>query len=256
MKIAILDFETTGLDTKTCEVIEVGLILYDWKENKILKQYDSLIKPTQPVSEEITSITGITNQMLEDHGKHPSIVFGELAQFLYKDKDLFKTDAEPELNYFAAHNGRMFDEVIFRRYIENVSSLEFLKKYLWIDTAHDLPFPPNITCKKLTHLCYEYKYIMTNAHRAIFDCYGVLHLLSEFPCDATINYIQTPNIKIIASVTPPWIDGEKETSLARKWKFQFDRNTKQWYRFVKENDYMQFKIDCPLQIIPEQLELI
>lgn len=61
--IVIFDFETTGLDVKSSRIIEIGAIKYI--NRKEVARFSKLVHPGIPVSEEITKITGITNEMLE-----------------------------------------------------------------------------------------------------------------------------------------------------------------------------------------------
>ncbi|KAB8033780.1 3'-5' exonuclease [Fluviispira multicolorata] len=60
--IVIFDFETTGLDTRSAKIIEIGAIKY---VNRVeVDRFSELIDPKENVSEEITRITGIDNKML------------------------------------------------------------------------------------------------------------------------------------------------------------------------------------------------
>lgn len=66
------DTETTGLienmttpEKKQPEIIEFYGALIDMDTGEMIDEIDELIKPTRPASEEITKITGITNEMLE-----------------------------------------------------------------------------------------------------------------------------------------------------------------------------------------------
>ena len=61
--IFYIDFETTGLNPYYDEIIEIGIMTGSTK-NKM----SVLIKPSHPVSDKITSITGISNKILEDEG--------------------------------------------------------------------------------------------------------------------------------------------------------------------------------------------
>jgi len=61
--IVVFDFETTGLDSRADEIIEVGAIkLVDFKP---VAQMSSLIKPAQVLPDLVTKISGITADMLE-----------------------------------------------------------------------------------------------------------------------------------------------------------------------------------------------
>jgi DNA polymerase-3 subunit alpha (Gram-positive type) len=61
--IVIFDFETTGLDTRRSRIIEIGAIKY--LNRKEIDRFSYLINPGIPISQEITSITGIDNDMIE-----------------------------------------------------------------------------------------------------------------------------------------------------------------------------------------------
>ena len=58
------DVETTGLSPETDEIIEIGALKV--REGKVCERFISFVKPSEPVSERITQITGITNEMLLD----------------------------------------------------------------------------------------------------------------------------------------------------------------------------------------------
>jgi DNA polymerase III epsilon subunit family exonuclease len=60
----VFDFETTGLDTRTARIIEIGAIKYHNK--KEIGRFSQLINPSMQLPKEITRITGITDSMLED----------------------------------------------------------------------------------------------------------------------------------------------------------------------------------------------
>lgn len=71
MKALLLDTETSGLvsnrSIKLAEqphIIEFYAALVDLASGKIESELDFLIKPPQPISDEITKITGITNERL------------------------------------------------------------------------------------------------------------------------------------------------------------------------------------------------
>lgn len=62
LPIVVFDFETTGLDTKTCRIIEIGAIKYI---NRVeVGRFSMLIDPKTEINAEITQITGITPEMI------------------------------------------------------------------------------------------------------------------------------------------------------------------------------------------------
>lgn len=59
-----LDIETTGLDPKNDHVIEVAIVIFD--NEKIIREWSSLVKPPVAVPEFVERLTGITDEMLKD----------------------------------------------------------------------------------------------------------------------------------------------------------------------------------------------
>ncbi len=59
----IYDVETTGLDTNTCEIVEIGAVKI--KKGSIVETFQTLIKPKSPIPDIITRITNISNDMVE-----------------------------------------------------------------------------------------------------------------------------------------------------------------------------------------------
>ena len=59
----VLDIETTGLDPRYCEIIEISAMKYSSGQN--IGTFSTLVKPSEPIDEYITSLTGITNDMLK-----------------------------------------------------------------------------------------------------------------------------------------------------------------------------------------------
>lgn len=71
MTILVYDFETTGLTlhpdadpAKQPRAIELGAAVLHSSSGRLLEEVEILIDPGVPISEEITKITGITNDML------------------------------------------------------------------------------------------------------------------------------------------------------------------------------------------------
>lgn len=62
--IVVFDLETTGLDVENDEIIEIGaekLVGFE-----VVEEFSFLVKPSVLMSEQITSLTGITPEMLEN----------------------------------------------------------------------------------------------------------------------------------------------------------------------------------------------
>ena len=67
-----LDFETTGLDFATCDIIEAGALKI--KDGEIVDQFNSLIWTDDEISETITNLTGISKYDLEGQPKSSEVI--------------------------------------------------------------------------------------------------------------------------------------------------------------------------------------
>ena len=85
---AIVDIETTGSYASANGITEVAIHVFDG--SKVVKKFESLINPLQPIPRYIQSFTGITDEMVASAPR-----FEEVAE------DIFNLLDE---NIFIAHN--------------------------------------------------------------------------------------------------------------------------------------------------------
>ncbi|MDD4815872.1 MAG: exonuclease domain-containing protein [Clostridia bacterium] len=78
----VFDVETTGLESSTEEIIEIGAIKIE--NGMFVEKFQTLVKPKKQISEFITEITGITNEMVENSPNIEDVI---------KDFLLFSQDA-------------------------------------------------------------------------------------------------------------------------------------------------------------------
>jgi len=62
--LVVFDVETTGLDSKLDRIIEIGA--QKIRGNKTIGEFSTLIRPDVPISDDVTRMTGITEEMLAD----------------------------------------------------------------------------------------------------------------------------------------------------------------------------------------------
>lgn len=91
MRFAIFDTETTGLTLpmrapleKQPHIIEVGVVLCD-HNGVVLEEINRLVNPGCAVSERITEITGITNEMLAGQPSFADVLPALVAVFKQAD---------------------------------------------------------------------------------------------------------------------------------------------------------------------------
>jgi DNA polymerase-3 subunit epsilon len=74
----LLDTETTGLDHARDEIIELGMLKFDYtSDGRIVGVHDifsAFNEPSVPIGAEITALTGITDEMVAGHRIDPAAV--------------------------------------------------------------------------------------------------------------------------------------------------------------------------------------
>ncbi|WP_456712333.1 3'-5' exonuclease [Bradyrhizobium sp. USDA 4353] len=79
----LLDTETTGLDHSRDEIIELGMVSFDYtRDGRILRVRDvfsAFNEPSAPISPEVTALTGITDEMVTGHRIDPEAVSAFVA---------------------------------------------------------------------------------------------------------------------------------------------------------------------------------
>ena len=66
------DLETTGLDAASDEIIEVGIARF--RDGELVDQFQSLVNPLKPIPPEITQLTGIDQEDVEDQPRIQDIL--------------------------------------------------------------------------------------------------------------------------------------------------------------------------------------
>ena len=159
----IIDLETMGMDAKIDEIIELGLLSFSFSNQSgilsVIDTYNELNEPGRPIPEEITKITGITN----DDVKGRAIDWELIAKLLEKT------------HLIICHNTR-FD----RNFLE-LQTPEFIKtiieKKAFGCTIGDIDWIlRGYESSKLEYLNFKLGYFY-DGHRALTDCWATFNLL-------------------------------------------------------------------------------
>jgi len=154
----VLDLETSGIDPKRDEIIEVAMIRYE--NGKEVARYDDLIKIDFKLKEIITIITGITDKDLEESGQDQEDVFTEIEKVI-------------KGAYIVAHNTN-FDVGFLRA---KGIDLDILGAIDTIPLAQILmPEAPSYSLESLTD---DLKITHKNKHRAMGDVEATLDLFKH-----------------------------------------------------------------------------
>ena len=108
----VFDIETTGLSPNTCGITQIGAVLFEG--GKVVKEFETYVNPAMPIPQNITELTGITDDMVKDAPSEAEAV------------KAFLDFAEGRM--LVAHNAP-FDTSFIRR-VANQHSLTFENPYL------------------------------------------------------------------------------------------------------------------------------
>lgn len=101
-EVVVIDFETTGLSTEYCRIIEVGAAIVN--NRGIVDRFSQLMNPGTTIPSFITALTGISNRMVM--GKPvPEEVMPHLAEFIGR-RPLVAHNASFDSRFFRAEMGR------------------------------------------------------------------------------------------------------------------------------------------------------
>lgn len=155
---AVIDIETTGGSARLERITEIAVYIHDGE--KIVEEYSTLINPERNIPYFITSLTGITNEMVEDAPR-----FYEVARRIVE---------LTEGHVFVAHNAR-FDYSFIR---QEFSNLGFNFKRPMLDTVSlSRKLLPGHRSYSLGNLCKDLGIDINGRHRAAGDALATVRLL-------------------------------------------------------------------------------
>lgn len=149
----VLDIETTGLSAYYDEIIEIGILRV--RNNEIVDRYSQLIHPEYVIDPFITSLTGITNEMVADM---PSIldVKDDVLSFL-GDYIIIGHNTSFDMNFLNEAFGTELNN-------EYMDTMQFARKVY-----------PELGHHRLSDLTV-YLGLSNNEHRALADCIATKEL--------------------------------------------------------------------------------
>lgn len=222
--LLLVDFETTGLDADTCEPVEIGLVQVSYSPSarriteviEIISQFE---QPKKPISDEITRITGITNEMVKGHSFDESTI-----------ERLFNSSKA-----VVAHNAR-FDRSFSDARFKNLSD------HVWGCSVKDVDwYGLGFESAKLEYLLLKNGYFY-EGHRAAIDCLAMVQLFSLVPdaLHCILEAAQEVKYKILAKgVSFANKDAVKDRG------YHWDGNKRYWWtevdaaNFDSEKDFLE-----------------
>jgi DNA polymerase-3 subunit epsilon len=237
----LLDTETTGLDVRKDEVIELGMVKFDYlPDGRIVGvrgTFSAFNEPTVPISDEITALTGITADMVAGHR------IDEAAVNAFVENSAITI----------AHNSG-FDRKFAERY------WPVFEQKAWACSATEIEWRKHgFAGAQLGYLLNGAGYFHA-AHRAVDDCHALLEVLAfELPTTGSpalallLETARKPTIRVWAEQSP----FELKDSLKKRgyrWSDGSDGRPKSWYVDVCETALEQEIVFLKMEIYQRDVE--
>ena len=185
MDFLIIDLETTGLNARTDEIIEIGAVKVS--DGRITDSFQTFVKPHQQLSDEISELTGITPEMLSEA---PGI--DHAVKLLQRFAG--------GMRYWVAHN-KSFESA----FLDHLLDIQ----PLWLDSI-DLAkiVLPTSRYFRLGYLTDQYNIEHTEVHRALGDAMATARLLLILLTELSnlSDSIWRDMLQIAANVSSPLTD--------------------------------------------------
>ena len=215
LKVCFLDLETTGSNKETSKIIEFAGKLTAIDKNNgeligIIDSYQSFNDPEEPISQEITRITGITDEDVEGH----SLNWGIISQIMH-DADII-----------VAHNAS-FDRAFMDRY------LPLSKDKVWVCSVNDINWTErgfNARGQEILCIWHGFYY---ESHRAMYDVDALIHLVTydvKEQNKASLELIanSTKSSYQIAAINSPY----ETKDLLKSRKYRWNPTRKYWWKNI------------------------
>lgn len=207
--MVVLDTETTGVSYTDDEIIELAAVKLERVagEMSVKERMDDfiLLSPGRHLPDEITDLTGITEQMLIDEGKSKHDTAKRFSEMISAPNTLI-----------VAYNAQ-FDMNFLYRFLQREGMASALKNIVMLDAMtvyKDRRTYPHKLCSAID----EYKLETQNTHRAIDDAQATLELLCamEKECSDLDNYIN------LFGYSPKWgISGNRISSVEYRPQYSY-----------------------------------
>lgn len=225
----LLDTETSGLPLDS-KIIELGAALVDTNNWTLISTFEMLVyDPRYPViSKEIEQITKITQQMLVTQGIYPITALDSLWDFGKKAE------------FIIAHHVE-FDKNIIKNSCKEYGLVPYgLLMTPWLCSKKDIQYNVKNTCKRLAHLALDHGIEINpkELHRALADVKLMLKLLKvhNVPGKYLLQYAQSKSFVMEAVTKHPKEDNGASKDIAKKDGFQWNPESKNWTKIVKQTE--------------------
>lgn len=256
--ILLIDFEATGIDPRTAQIIEIGAVVVDDGFNVCSTEdrnlfVSALVKqPGVVLTPEVEAVTHITQAMLDADGIPLDTALDKLG------------DLMEGVDYAIAYN-RSYDEVLFKHELDRSklfsSNLQCLRSIPWLCAMADIEANYKFKSWKQMHIALDHGVSVhpKELHRAIADVELMRKILvaSGTTVHEMYTFQQDPWVYLAAECKAPWLDNKASTNLAKEHGYAWEqargdydgrRFEKTWVKRVKQKNVNEERHKCPLKL--------
>lgn len=230
--VAIIDLETTGLDYAKDKITEIGVIHAAIVPNMqpiILDVYQAFNDPGVPISQRITELTGITDEMVK----------GQAIDWAYVQDEVVRIS-----DLVICHNAS-FD----RKFLEVAGhdNYQVFKEAVFACTKNDIDWlRRGYGASKLDYLNWKLGYFY-DAHRAINDCWATLNLLVQEDGALEELLSNTVDQYEVYAVGAPYEKKDELSDNGFYWNNGSNGKPKAWFKITNDElleDTKHIVIEC------------
>ncbi len=234
MILLSVDVETTGLDKQNDRIIELGLVLYSDKQDRVLGSQGLLVqRDGVPITAEAQEKTGISEKAVDKFG--------------YSQQDAMDIylDFVDYADVIIGHNIVRFDDHLLKNAAKRVG--RNLPEKLLVDTMTDIP---GVKGEKLVTMCADKGFVF-DAHGALADANAVIKLTSIYnrasektSYERMVERAKSPMLAVLSHQN----NNKAENKVARKAGFRWNGDYRFWWKAAKEMDLQALANSVPFQI--------
>jgi len=158
-EFVVFDLETTGSKAPPCRVTEIGA--YRVRNGEVLDRFETLLNPEMSIPPFITSLTGISDEMVVDAPLFEDIAV-EFLEFI-GESVMVAHNSHFDMRFLNHEIGRIFPD--YKLANPCLCTVQLSRRLL-----------PDIENHKLKTVAAHYEIDLTNHHRAAADAFATAHI--------------------------------------------------------------------------------
>lgn len=240
MNILGLDFETTGIDPLKDRPVEYAFVVWDVENRRPLGIENGFCftEGMPEISEGAKKVHKLEGSFITRVGKPHKFMLESFWELM----------GRYSIDYVVAHNGRGFDFPMLNAENER-HGFRLLEKCFWLDTMTDVPYPADVSTRKLSYLATEHGLFNPYPHRAFSDVLTMLQVLGKYPFPLVLEERSMPTTVVAARVS--YDDREEAKTQGFKWQDlgAYGQYPKTWVKAVKTRDLAALKASVGFPIV-------